>query len=185
MSDINLKDILGKDPKNCTSEEIAAATDELQKLLNSAQVEQHRAARREERRENQKKRANYRLSTDPYRKEHNLSQLLEDIRDHFQTETILTATQFAVILKSCSYTLPNEFSKVYPCPECGKNSLYVGSFPRSAKSGGYMRRVVCGCCDWQCPRSASSDYDARDAFVYYLNKQGFLGENKPKLEDMK
>lgn len=184
MSDITLKDMLGKDPKKCTSTEIESVKTQLQAMIDSAEIERNRATKREERRENQKKRLYYKLSADPYRREYNLPQLLRDMHDHFEEDAVLTATQFEGILKRCSYTLPNEFSKVYPCPECSKNSLYVASFPRSSKSGGYMRRVTCGSCDWRCPRSGSSDWDARDAFIYYLNKQGFIGDKKPKIEDI-
>jgi len=181
MSDINLKAILGKDPKKCTSEEIAAAKEQLQAMLNSADVEQGRAQRREARRALNQKRAQYKLTKPLYQDEVDAMGVVKSVTERFHTQSYITIDEYNTIVRKYTHSVSNDFKDVYPCPECGaEGSLYVGRFD------GGVRRVVCSRCDWECPRQARyNDWEAKDAFILYLNKQGYLGEKKPRLEDVK
>lgn len=181
MIPINLRDILGKDTKKCTSQEIAAAREQLQAMLNYADVEQGRTERREARRLLNQKRAQYQLAKPMYRDQVDAVGVVKALNEKFESQDHIAIDEYNTIVHKHTHKVSNDFKDVYPCPECGaEGSLYVGRFD------GGVRRVVCSRCDWECPRQARyNDWEAKDAFVLYLNKQGYLGEKKPKLEDVK
>lgn len=134
MAEITLQDITGKNPKACTSAELQAAIEAIEKLAEGAKVQHDRAVRSEARKAAQLKRAQYQLALPLNRTEYAYSGFLKDISAHFESESVLTAEQFQHILQRNTYCKPNDFGKVYPCPECGNLHLYVARFPGKGSS---------------------------------------------------
>lgn len=180
MPDIALVSILGKDPKKCSPEEIQEAINRIEALKVDAQVEKGRADRREERRKNQLKRAQYQLAAPVNYTDYNRHAILDKILAHFENAEVLTHPQFDEILRPHTFHPYTPMEKVYPCPECGELALDYG------RDHGGKIRVKCfsSACEWECPKWARTKTDAEEVFVKWLTDQRFIGPNKPKLEDI-
>lgn len=90
----------------------------------------------------------------------------------------LTENDLKMIWRDSSYQLPIKKEEVYPCPECGKMSLYAGEYgdyDRIYGTGKSKQKITCSCCDFVCPAKASeTEYDAWDMFHRWLVKKGYL-----------
>lgn len=74
--------------------------------------------------------------------------------------------------------LPTTNEEVYPCPKCGRLSLFVGDFGAADTLGEYRKRKVC-CenCDFEPDVKYETNYsDAWDSFHNWLIKNGYLEE---------
>ena len=176
-----MKDILGFDPKKATPEQMAEALDKIEELKTAAEVQKGRADRREMRRREQIRRANYQLAMSPTRKEYNRNRIVDLLLEHFEKEAVMTHSQYQQIMRYNTYDAHNPFDKVYPCPICGELSL---SHTPKDDRGRIRIKCYASDCEFECPKWGRTGYDAEDAFTEWLTAQRFIGPNKPKLEEI-
>lgn len=102
----------------------------------------------------------------------NHSLFYSKIVEFFKYNEEMPISQFNKIVHYCMEEDRVDNNKIYPCPECGEYSLYVGNFGGDFHPN---RKVTCSRCDFTCSaKGTHTEYDAWDSFHNWLVRNKYL-----------
>ena len=102
----------------------------------------------------------------------NYSLLYSKMTEFFKYNEEMSVSRFNEIVDYCMIEDHIDKNKIYPCPECGEHSLYVGNFGDNFYP---KQKVTCSMCDFTCSaKEAYTEYDAWDNFHNWLVRNKYL-----------
>lgn len=99
--------------------------------------------------------------------------LYQKLYNYFLAHDKLSSSQFLEICRESLYEAPVYQSDIYPCPECGELSLYVGEY-EDVPNRTTSYAIICSHCDFTCPNETEYIGDAWDIFHKWLVKNRYL-----------
>lgn len=160
--------IFNIDLKVASPEDLKKVVEQAQQLLRAAQAEENTCRERES--ELQAKRSAYGPSTPIYRIEYIWKAIVIELERIVSENGSITKDELYNVMKRNRYTKTESREKVWRCPMCGGGYLRV---VRYADERPNRHQVTCDCCNWSCPKVASTDYDAWDGFEKWLKEDGW------------